>query len=1399
MSKGRQMNRFIGFPIINRRSRQVIFAVWILFIALLANACEGSPLQVTSEVSPPPASIPANATSDIPRAEIPLKDHLQFQHLTTADGLSEGRVWDILQDHRGFMWFTTWDGLNRYDGYEYKVYKEESENPNSPGGEGFWTVEEDREGMIWVGSHTGGGLSRFNPTTDLWQRFQHNPDDPISLSSNIIFEIFSDREGVLWVGTDNGLNRFDGETESGSARFQHYKHDPDDPHSLSGNIIICIYEDSSGVMWVGTDGNGLNRFDRETGKFIRYQYDSDDPTSLSNNRVISILEDRSGELWVGTYGGGLNRFDRRSETFMRYVHNPDDPHSLSNDTVTDILEDQSGVLWISTFGGGLNRFDPASDSITSYEHDSFDRRSLGSNNLTILFQNQSGIIWIGTGGSGVDKLNPFNQAFISIQHKPFNSNSLNSDDVRAITEDQSGDIWIGTWGGGLDHYNPERETFTHYSGDPGDANNIGSKNVFSLFEDQDGVLWIGLDSGGLSRFDPEMKIGSVAHFTNYKHDPENPQSLSNDTVTALYEDSSGILWVGTWSGGLDAFDRQIEDGNARFKHYQHDPDDPNSIGEGNIWAISEDFEGMLWIGTGGGGLCRFDRLSENFACHVHDPKNENSLSNNTVWAILQGEDGFLWLGTSGGLNRYSPTTGQFTHYTMADGLPSNTVVGILDEDSSLGDGQRILWLSTLGGLSRFDTQLETFHIYDTFDGLPGNIFNPTAIRTRSGRMMFGGQSGLTVFNPQDIKTNPNQPSVYVTSFALSNKLVQVGGDSVLHRSIIDTKELQLNYNDRVISFEFAALDYVAPEKNRYRYMLEGFDHTWVEVGSDRRFVTYTNLDPGEYIFHVIASNNDGVWNEEGASIKIFITPPWWETIWFRIGLGVLVIGMLAVGFHQRVRRLEARSSELENLVAKRTQELQIAKNTAENANQAKSLFLANMSHELRTPLNAILGFTRLVSRDEGLSAQQQERLAIINRSGEHLLEMIADILTFSRIEAGRIDLSEEPFDILRALDDVVRIIQPHVIGKGLRFNLELSNDLPPVLLGDAQKLRQVLINLLDNAVKYTVKGEVVLRAHAKTEAENPDRVWLNLEVEDTGLGIPPDKLEIIFEAFARFEPTQKSGPGVGLGLSISKSLVEMMGGEITVISNVSLGTCFRLNIPMQIGDREFGTAIKPQESEIIGLHPRQPEWRILVVDDNRDNRLMLTDLLTHVGFSLQEAESGAEAVIKFQEWRPHFIWMDVRMPGLDGYETTRKIRALPGGDQVKIVAVTASVIDNPEQVIKATGVDDLVLKPFRDQAIFEMIAQKLGVEYVYRVQRKIATQPTEVDLNAGMLTGLPHELLQELNQTTLIADREATLDVIARIQEYDPETAASLRALVENFQMGRLHGLLKITAKEDGS
>ena len=839
-----------------------------------------------------------------------LPQYPRFEHLTTEQGLSSDIVWSVLQDSSGFIWIGTLDGLNRFDGNKFKIYKHNVNDLSSLGDNSVQVLIEDGSRNLWIGSW-GGGLSKFNPETEHFTQYKHDLDDPQSLSNNRVQSICEDQEGVIWVGTGNGLNRLDSETN----KFSHYKNNPNDSNSLSHNNIQALYEDQTGILWIGTNGGGLNRYDRVTGKFTHYQFDPADPKSLSNNRVWKIYEDRFGKLWIGTVGGGLNQFDRESGEFTVYRHDPDNPNSLGSDNILSIVEDQDGVLWVGGQQSGLNQLNRDTGKFIHYEHDPFNPRSLSHDGTVSLYVDQVGSLWIGTNGGGINRIDSNRKPISLFQYNPMDAGSLSSSDVRSILEDQSGYVWIGTVDGLNRH---ERQVdpgmtpakFTHFKHDPTDPHSLSNNGILSIAEDQTGNLWFGTSLMGLDVYNRETD-----KFTHYKNVPNDSHSLSNNIVRALFVDHSGRLWIGTFNGGLNQFDSETE----QFIRYQHDPDDSNSLSDNTVMSITESPIGELWIGTLG-GLNKFDENKNIFIHYIHNPNDPSSLSHNGASTVFVDQEGVLWIGTNGGgLNRFDEQNERFIHYREIDGLPSDTVMGIMEDD------QGNLWISTSHGISKFNPRLETFRNYDFYDGLQGNQFNfNTLYKSNSGELYFGGVDGLNAFYPSAIQDNPNIPPIVITDFQLGNKPVQIGAESVLKKSILEMEELVLSHQDRVISFEFAALSFTSPQKNRYRYKLEGFDETWTEVGSDRRFVTYTNLDPGEYVFYIIGSNNDGIWNEQGTSIEITIAPPWWGTIWFRVSMILLLVGIVSGVFIWQLRRRRSREKELEALVAARTQKLQFA-------------------------------------------------------------------------------------------------------------------------------------------------------------------------------------------------------------------------------------------------------------------------------------------------------------------------------------------------------------------------------------------------------------------------------------------------------------------------------------------
>jgi PAS domain S-box-containing protein len=827
----------------------------------------------------------------------------KFTQFTLEQGLSQVSVRSIIKDRNGFMWLGTQDGLNKYDGYDVTVYKHRMGDATSLSGNNIRVIIEDREdGILWIGTQST-GISKFDPVEETFTHYRHESSAPDSLSHDEIFSLYQDRDGLLWIGTwGGGLNKFDKKTGT----FIHYKHEPDNRDSLSSNIVRVIFEDRNGIMWIGTYGGGLNKFNREKEQFTAYRHNPDDPNSLSNDRVMAIFEDKEGILWIGTDRGGLNAFNRETGVFSRYRHNLKDPGSLSHDRIRTIYEDTSGILWIGTFGGGINIFNRETRKFISIKSDDQMTTSLIDNQVLCIFEDDTRLIWIGTNRGGISRYDPLQKGFLHFNHHPVKQNSLSSSNVRAFVQDSEGILWIGTDAGGLNKFDRKHNRFIHYKHDPDKPGSLAHDRVYALYEDRKGILWVGTFGGGLSRFDRGKE-----RFIHYQHNPENPRSISANQVRSICEDQTGVLWVGTWNGGLDKFDREKE----VFHHYKHNPDNHHSLSRNYITNLYLDRSRTLWVSTWGGGINKYNRAADNFVRYLHEANNPNSLSSNNVFAIHEDHTGMLWVATDGmGLNKFNRKENKWTCYSTEHGLLNETIYGILEDEKGN------LWLSTNKGLSMFNPAINGFKNYSVHDGLQSNEFNAGAYyKSQQGEMFFGGVNGFNAFYPREIKDNPYIPPVFIIGFRLFNRSLK------FPKAFPNLEEIKLSYKDNFISFEFVALNYRVPEENQYAYKLEGFDLDWIKCGN-KRSASYTNLNGGDYVFRVIASNNDGKWNSNGASIRLFITPPFWKTWWFQVLAIMLiffsiyvVIRLRTINIRKRNRQLQVMNIQLNEQINERKQ------------------------------------------------------------------------------------------------------------------------------------------------------------------------------------------------------------------------------------------------------------------------------------------------------------------------------------------------------------------------------------------------------------------------------------------------------------------------------------------------
>lgn len=915
----------------NRISSLLFLVPFLLFGAVCAGRALSSTVQATSHV---------------------------FTRLAGEDGLPGSAITGITQDAAGFLWFGTDDGLARYDGCTFRVYRPDPRDPGSISHPQISALYRDRAGNLWVGT-IGGGLNRVVAQTGTFQQYQHEADDAASLSDNHVIALHEDDAGRLWVATADGtLHQMNRETGRVVARYQMGDAALKRPGGRPEAVMALDDVPGTGTLRLAVGRSGVVTVDPETGEFtavplpidvfehgpdVAPASDADDLPGLPPAQTLHV--DAAGNLWIGLKRGVL-RLDLPSGDVQAYVHQPSNPASLSDDSVNVFYTDSVGRLWFGT-NSGVNRFDPESGGFIRYGEPD----GPGKHAISAIYEDRSGALWFGTSdGTGLYMFHPDRAGFRLYAHDAAAPANLTHTDITAVLAGSDGTLWVGYRNAGLDRIDTQTGAVAHYDDDHDTTGRLPHNHVSALLEDRSGIVWIGTQGGGLAQFDPatdtfrlftpdEDRIQRAsppppADSSDASPDAPAPPHPLSPFISTLFEDRQGVLWIGTTGGG---------------GLYRYDPQtgwlrqfgvlaDGSRLSSPDISTIFEDVHGVMWIGTTDGGLNAFDPSTEHVQQYGYSPTMPDSLSNDTVWAIAEDSTGTLWIGTSSGLNAFDRDTGAFRVYRQQDGLPSDVIYGIHQDTVVTERGGPSLWLSTANGLARFDLRSETVQQYDVDDGLQGNTFNAGADDASSdGTLYFGGKQGLTVFSPTDFSRNTHAPAIVITEFRMFNQPIRPGepynlpvkrGDSLLYdveksplTNVIEyTDAITLSYREDTLAFQFAALDFTAPQKNRYAYMMEGFDSGWIESGA-RRIVQYTNLPAGTYRFRVKGSNNDGVWNEAGAAVTLTIQPPFWQTWWFRLLLWGSLAGLAALAYGLRMASVTAQKRKLERLVQQRTQEL----------------------------------------------------------------------------------------------------------------------------------------------------------------------------------------------------------------------------------------------------------------------------------------------------------------------------------------------------------------------------------------------------------------------------------------------------------------------------------------------
>lgn len=1226
------------------------------------------------------------------------RKEIRFEHLTTKDGLPQGYVTTIDQDKFGFLWFGTQDGLVKYDGYKFIEYRYKQDDTNSISDNWITKIAVDSKNNIWVG--TGGkGVSKITPAEKII-RYPFNVNDGTGLNAGFVSDILVDKEEIIWLATSaGGLAKYDSQNE----KFKYFTNNEDNSNSLSDNDASILYEDSKGFIWIGTKNSGLDRFDKNKEIFYNYKHINTDTTSLVFNQVSSICEDNQGKLWIGTYGKGLDRFDPVTEEFSHYKPGNSNIYGLADSLISRVYCDTDGNIWICTDENGVYIYDKKFNYFHNYSPNLQDPTSIGDNRIWSIYEDKLGIIWVGGFTGGLSKFDKNKNWFKHYKSIPNNNNSLKDNFVKAILIDKHKKLWVGH-NKGITLIDRKNNTYNHLFEN---FNNSNNTKVRAICEDTGGLIWIGTWGNGLIKYEH-----SKGRYKQYAVNPSDEHSLSANLIRDIYIDSKNQLWVCT-TAGLNKYDRS----NDQFDIIKINFNKDNSLNSNLLYKIIEDFYGDYWIGTAA-GLVRYNPGYNSFEIFLHSPEDSGSISDNRIRSIIKDSQNRLWVGTfGGGLNKFNYFDSSFTSYSTKSGLSSNVIYEIVEDDNYH------LWLSTNNGLSRFNPDKKTFRNYSIRDGLQNKEFNGGAsFKSSDGEILFGGVNGFNSFYLDDVVKNNNifTPLV-ITEFSILNEAITPQSHpGILSDNINSIDKIQLEHNQNFISFEFASLRFSLPDIIKYKYYLEGLEKKWNYTSSKIRFANYTNLSPGDYTFKAAASNDEGVWLENGISLSITVLPPWWLTWWANTIYLVLIISLIIVStaFQKKQLRVksEIRLKELENEKLK-------------EIFQMKSKFYDNISHEFRTPLTLILGPIERLKRKE-TDAGLQRLYSYILKNSERLLKLINELLYLSKLESGTMKLTAQLYDIVSFSRAMVLSFKLLAAKKNIKIKFDYNKEIIRLYF-DKEKMSQIISNLMSNAIKYT-------QANGKINViieEKPHLGRLFIKVKDTGIGISKSDIPKIFDRFFQTGNLKvKSTKGTGIGLSLTKQLVNLHHGTIKVESKLEEGTTFTLSLPLgkkHLNDKEI--LIDSDEYKSIYFEKSKDSISsaekslLLLVDDDAEIRKYIIEILND-NYKIIEAENGKDGFQKALRQVPDLIISDILMPVVDGSRMCEKLKQNIITCHIPIILLTAKVSENEKISGLEHGADAYLTKPFNDLELIVIIRNLIDQRKKLRERylREAEIHPTEV-------------------------------------------------------------------------
>lgn len=1189
-------------------------------------------------------------------------ENIDFNHLTSENGLSNNSVLSIAQDGQGFIWLGTTNGLNRYDGSQIKIYTAGGAQGFGLSSNNILSLFRDSRRQLWVGS--SGGLNYYNDEKDRFEKITLPVSGPVAVNC-----IFEDRQQRLWIGTSKGAFALSATRERIACFVTPGK------QNLAGGMVKSIFQDRAGSIWMGST-TGLVRM-WQTGNRLYYESFSHDPAnskSLSSDNISAICEDRAHHLWIGTQNSGLNLYEPATRTFMQFAKG-NGPQGLVHNNIRTLMAQNDSSLWIGT-QEGLSILNTRTWQTVSFQNEGGDPKSLSQNSIYSLYKDANGSVWIGTYFGGANRVDAFTTGF-RVMHNDGSPNAIPNNVVSSILEDHNTDLWIGTEGGGLVLYNRRNGQFNVFKNNGNDPGSIASNLVKVVYIDKQGYIWCGTHGGGLNVLDPATRT-----FRHYLYKPEDAESAGLE-ITSLEEDDQGRFWLAT-NAGIRIFKKS----GLQLEPVPVDLIDKKLSGF-SVNKIYKDRDGWIWMG----GLSGLFTVKGNQLHTISD-----SISVNT---FLGDAAGNIWAGARNGtLIFYDKKKQTLSPFTILSGQSKN-IVGILQ------DQHGFLWLSTDEGLVRFDPVTKAVLSYAVADGLAGREFNYNSyLKDSKGAFYFGGYRGITYFLPDQIEVNRYQAPLVFTNLRLNNADVRIGAsDGLLQRNISHTVDVSFNHNQNLFTLNFALLNFIKSNKNRYSYKLAGFDKDWKQVRTPS--ATYTNLPPGNYTFSVRGANNDGLWTDP-ISMKITVLPPFWRTWWAYTVYLLLFIGILF--FITRFLFLRA--------LLKKEDEL----------HQVKLNFFTNVSHELRTHLALIMApVEKLLEVNQSDPFTQQQIVQIKNNSNR-LLKLVSELMDFRKAESDHLKLEVKEQDLIAFLQEIYSSFSELSLAKNIQISFTHDTE-TALLYFDEKQLEKVFFNLLANAFKFTPEGGriTVSVQHGETSTE--------IQVADTGRGIAAPYLNKLFTNYYQVADHGMQNTGYGIGLALSKKITELHGGSIRVESTPAADsssghTCFFVTLlhgkkhfendpHVSIFRQQAAAIFRSDEPALItatqisnSLFPVNRQHTILIVEDNPELRALICQQL-EPGYFIQQAADGLQGWEMATVSIPDLIISDVMMPGLNGIELCTRLKTDPRTSHIPVILLTAKSTQADQVSGLEHGADIYITKPFSTRIL------ELHIRNLLEARRKL--------------------------------------------------------------------------------